>query len=88
MTQLDAITAQLLDFLATTDGADGPLDVDTDLLATGRLDSMLVMDLVCFLASRFQVQMQPRDISPANLRNVKSLADYVRRRNVPGAEAA
>ena len=72
-----AIAKELVDYLKAAPEADACLDIDTDLLESGRLDSLQVMDLVCFLESRFQVQMQPADINPDNLRSVSRIAKYV-----------
>jgi acyl carrier protein len=54
-----------------------PIDRETDLIDSGQLDSLLVMDLVGFVASSFGIQMSPREISPDNLRSVERLARFV-----------
>ena len=88
MSNVDTIAAVLIDYVQSADGTEGPICVDTDLLESGRLDSLLVMDLVCFLEARFQIRMQPMDINPDNLRSVRRLAQYVRARCSPAADAA
>ncbi len=54
-----------------------PVDVDTDLIETGQLDSLVVMDLVGFVAATFGLKMLPQEISPENLRTVRKLAQFV-----------
>ncbi len=82
------IAAVLIDYLKSAPGTLGAIDEETDLLNSGSLDSLLVMDLVCFLEARFQVRMQPADINPANLRSVRRLAHYVSARLSRNADAA
>ena len=57
-------------------GSDG-VDVDTDLIATGVLDSLAVMELVSFVSKNFEVKLGVSDITPANLRSVASLCSLV-----------
>ena len=84
----DAIRAVLIDYLQATRGTEEPIRGETDLLESGMLDSLLVMDLVCFLEARFQVRMQPSDVRPHNLRSVSRLATYVQERLPRGSNAA
>jgi acyl carrier protein len=88
MKNVDTIAAVLIEFLQSADATEGPICVDTDLLASGKLDSLLVMDLVCFLEARFQIRMQPTDINPDNLRSVRRLANYLRSRSSAAMDAA
>ncbi|RIK70080.1 MAG: hypothetical protein DCC67_20940 [Planctomycetota bacterium] len=80
MSTKESIAAVLIDYLQSAPDAQGVVDEETDLLESGRLDSIQVMDLVCFLESRFRVTMQPQDITPDNLRSVDRIARYVRAR--------
>ena len=88
MSTTDTIAAALVDYLQSVPGTRGAIDEESDLLDSGILDSLLVMDLVCFLEVRFQVRMQPADINPDNLRSVRRLAHYVTVRLSGSAEAA
>jgi len=65
-----------------------PVDRETDLIESGQLDSLVVMDLVCFVASRFGIEMSPREISPDNLRSVERLARFVAENARRSGEAA
>lgn len=55
----------------------GPVDVTTDLIDSGLLDSLLMLDLVIFLQSTFQIQIAPREIAPGNFRTVQTIAAWV-----------
>ena len=84
----NTITAVLIDYFNSAPGTLGGIDEETDLLDSGSLDSLLVMDLVCFLEARFQIRMQPADINPANLRSIRHLAHYVSAKLPRDADAA
>lgn len=73
----DAIATALVDYFQTLAHTQGPLHTETDLLASGLLDSLQVIDLVCFLESRFRVRMQPADINAGNLGSVNRIAQYI-----------
>ena len=88
MSTTDTIAAVLIDYLQSALGSLGPIDAETDLLDSGRLDSLSVMDLVCFLEVRFQIRMQPADVNPGNLRSVRRLTHYVQTRLRGVADAA
>jgi acyl carrier protein len=77
MTGKESTAAEVLQYLRLNFEHPEAIDADTDLLDSGRLDSLRVMDLVCFLEARFRVRMQPADISPGNLRSARCIADYV-----------
>ena len=66
----------------------GPVDRQTDLIESGQLDSMIVLDLVGFVASSFGIEMAPREISPDNLRSVERLARFVATTSRVSGEAA
>jgi acyl carrier protein len=88
MMTIDSIATVLADYLHSSPAVAGSIDRETDLIESGWLDSILVMDLVCFLEARFQCRMQPTDISPRNLRSVRCLAHYVHERLSCSANAA
>jgi len=48
MSTSDAVGAAILDYVQSVPGTHGPIDLETDLLQSGAMDSLLVMDLVCF----------------------------------------
>lgn len=88
MSSTDAIEAAVVGYLQAGHVASGSFGVETDLIQSGLLDSLLVMDLVRFIQSRFGVTMSPGDITPKNLRSVHCLALYVSDRLSTLADAA
>lgn len=88
MNDAKTIAAVLVDYLQPNQEADDKVDVNTDLLDSGRLDSLSVVDLVCFITARFQIRMAPVDISPKNLRTVGCLAAYLEARLACRSKAA
>ena len=55
-----------------------PHDNDASFLDEGVIDSMGVMELVAFVKSSFQVEVEARDVTPQNFDSVTRLAAYVR----------
>jgi acyl carrier protein len=49
-------------------------------LQEGIIDSIGVMELVSFVQSAFGIQVDQKEITPANFDSVQSLASYVRRK--------
>ncbi len=88
MNSVAEISTALIEFFHAANNSQEPVLFDTDLLASGRLDSLLVMDLVSFLEARFQVRMQPHEINPHNLRSIKCLTDFVHARGDRDSHAA
>jgi acyl carrier protein len=62
-----------------------PITVETDLLAEGLLDSLLVMDLANSIEREYGVSINNADISPRNFRTVRALAALVQSRRAGGA---
>lgn len=80
MTTTETTAQVLIEYLESATHALNAIQVDTDLLESGLLDSLQVMDLVCYLERRFSVAMKPADINAANLRNVRRLTEYIHAR--------
>ena len=79
MADLANIQAQLLAFLRQRRDIDKALDAQTDLIRTGCLDSLLLLDLVLQVEHLFGVVLATGDVTPANFRTVASLAEQIRR---------
>ena len=77
MSDVSTIERMLVQYLQDHHLVNAPVDRETDLIESGQLDSMLVMDLVAFVASSFGIEMSPREISPDNLRSIQRLAQFV-----------
>ena len=60
-------------------GATG-IDVDTDLLERGHLDSLAVLDLVIVVEETFGIELNDDDVVPEHFRSVRDLAGLIDRR--------
>jgi acyl carrier protein len=74
---LSEIRTELLAFLREQVGWDAAFSPETDLLATGVLDSLLLIDLVLHIERVFGVTLGSGDVTPTNFRSVESLACLV-----------
>lgn len=74
----NAITDTLLNFLIETTG-ESSLHSTTDLLATGLLDSLTMMDLVVFIETEFQQRIAVEDMRPEMFQTVGSIAQLIDR---------
>ncbi len=50
------------------------------LLEEGIIDSMGVMELVMYIGTNFEIQVDPADVTPENFDSVRKISDYVRRK--------
>lgn len=75
---------ELLEYLDEQLCTDGRLTVDTDLVAAGALDSMLVMAVTAHLERRYGVSIAPEEISPQNFRTVGALYQLIASKQTSG----
>jgi len=54
-----------------------PLDQNTDLLAAGLVDSLMIMELVEYMQDTYRVTIEPHEITPQNFRSGQSLGDLL-----------
>lgn len=66
------INEQLLD-----DEIDEDLDGDTDLLGSGILDSLGMVQLIAFVEKEFEVKVPPEDMVIENFMNINSVCAYL-----------
>ena len=78
----DEKQTKILEFIRTLKSGNESVDAGTDLIATGSLDSLSVMELVAFLTDEFEVKIAAADVTPTNLRNVATLTALVEARSV------
>jgi acyl carrier protein len=83
-----AIESMLLHHLQGHHLIGDSVDRETDLIESGQLDSLVVMDLVHFVGSQFGIEMSPQEISPHNMRSVQRLAQYITEKSRPVRKAA
>ena len=58
-------------------GRDAKLAEDTDLLGTGVLDSLGVLQLVAYIDERLGVQIPDEDVTYENFHSVRAITDYL-----------
>jgi acyl carrier protein len=75
--EIRPVETRLLNYLRHHTDVHGALDEQTDLLAGGILDSLLITDLVVFIRTAFGVELTAYDISPAHLCTIACMARLV-----------
>ena len=58
----------------------GGLDDEQDLLQTGVIDSLGILDLVNYLAEEYGVVVADDELLPENFSSIRRLADFVERK--------
>jgi acyl carrier protein len=73
------VTEEIRDYIVMTwlSGDARGFDDQTDLQANGILDSFSTLALVAFLDEKFQVQLEPADVSTETFRTVHAVAELV-----------
>jgi acyl carrier protein len=70
------VESTLIDYLWRHHPECGPIEPETDLIESGQLDSLVLLDLVCALQTHFHLEIQPQDITPLNFRTIRALAAW------------
>jgi acyl carrier protein len=73
------IEREIRDFLSSR-GVGDDLAAHSDLVSTGILDSLLIMDLIAHVEHAYRVRLENDDISPDNFRTTRALAELVNAR--------
>ena len=58
---------------------DTPVELDTDLVMTGQVDSLGVMDIVTWMEDRLDTAIDPTDIVRENFETVRRMVEFARR---------
>jgi acyl carrier protein len=74
---IHTIQASLLQWCNNRLRARVPITADTDLIDSGYLDSILVMDVVLSIEKQYGVIIDSSEISPRHFRSVRTLAKFV-----------
>ncbi len=85
---LTDLETELLTYLRRRSGADEACGCDTDLIGTGLLDSLLLLDLVLHVEHVHGVALDAGDVTPANFRTLATLARLVGQRLESSARKA
>ena len=75
MTEQLKIESTLLAYLETYHPECGPIQAETDLIESGQLDSLVLVDLLLVLQTHFQLEVQPQDIAPKHFRSLRTIAE-------------
>ena len=75
----DSLQAELTALFTQRLGVDVPAP-DTDLLATGRLDSVGFVELLVQLEKRFGLRVELDDVEVENFRSLAAIAAYIAER--------
>lgn len=76
---VDEIKTSLKDYLQEELFFDLSHETDeSDIFATGNIDSLGFVGLVTFLQSRYGIRFAPSDLNPDSFRTVSAIADLVR----------
>ncbi len=73
------VTDEIVDYIVMTwlSGDGRGFTAQTDLQASGILDSFSTLALMAFLGEKFEVHLDPADVSTESFRTVSALSDLV-----------
>jgi len=71
------IEQDLLKFIGASIARSQAVDPQTDLVTSGILDSMLIVDLIAHIERTYGVSFESDDITPAVFQNVASLSAVI-----------
>ena len=77
----DDIEQQVVEFIRGVRPTNAGADSSTDLIVTGMLDSLAILELIGFVAKRFSVTIPARDLIPANFRTPRTVTELIRARS-------
>lgn len=64
---------------------DTPIEIDTDLLLTGLVDSLGVVEVVAWIEDELDIEIDPVDIVLEHFRTPQAMVSYAQRRTGPSA---
>lgn len=77
MLHMNRVQAELLAFVRERRDDDGLMDLNTDLVASGLLDSLLLLDLILHVQTVHGVTLSAGDVSLANFHDLTTLARVI-----------
>lgn len=77
-----SIQDRLVEFLQTVTGQQN-IDATTDMIDSGLLDSLTMMDLLVFVESEFHLRLDFQDITPELFKNPSTIAELIINRLSP-----
>jgi len=73
----DAIRAKVIDLASRTGTKKATLSDDDLIPETGLLDSAAIMELIVWIETRFDIEIEQSDLTIENLGSVNSIVQYV-----------
>ena len=78
MSPANSVEENLVGFIQERGPQFADVTVDTDLLESGLLDSLLLVDLIFFIEERYGLRVDAEFVAPATFRTLAGLANFVR----------
>ena len=83
-----AIEIELLNFVRARGPRHAAVALDTDLLESGLLDSLMLTDFILYIEQTFGVQFDSDDISPSNFRTISAAVNLLLNRLLSTAQVS
>jgi acyl carrier protein len=83
VTNAQSVETELLAFMHARGQRLINVTADTDLLETGLLDSLLLIDLILHIEETYGVQFGSDDVDPANFMTVAAIVNLILKRSLP-----
>ena len=77
MSHSSTIARELADYLGERFSLTEEIQIDTDLVSAGLLESLTIMDLLAHIEQAYDVVFEPQEIRPANFRSAARLAELI-----------
>ncbi len=74
----DDIEQQVVEFIRGLNPANASVDAATELIASGLLDSLAILEVIAFASKRFSATIPTRELTPANLRTPREVSALIR----------
>lgn len=74
----DDIERQVVTFIRNLNPANAAVGPATDLIASGLLDSLAILEVISFASKRFKATIPARDLTPANLRTPRAVTALIK----------
>jgi acyl carrier protein len=83
-----SVEEQVIEWVrAATGSTETDLSGDTSLIASGRLDSLQILELIEFAEERFEIRLIDEDMHPDNFESIGSVARLIGKRMASPGEA-
>ena len=78
---LDPIKEKLRRFLLENFASAGDVEIEDDhsLLQLGIIDSLSLVNIICYIEEEFDIKVSPRDFFPGKFDTIAKAADYIAR---------